>query len=607
METAAIRYRVADFLKSQPPFDAIAEGDLLDLAGTGRVRFFEPNQYILSQGAPRVQIHVIQQGIVSVWDDGDAEGRLLDLRGAGDMLGIDQLREARGYPYSATSTNDVLVYSFPTEAIEALLEKYPVAAEYVAAYGNLTGNARVSRVHADPQNLSVRELVSGQRLAVCGPEATIQDVARQLQDAGLDAIVVQDSEQRVRGIVTTVSLVRWLAEGRGVDTQVGTLIDEARAAIAPEASLGDAVIAMSSTDNDAMAVTSDGTAGASILAVVTFRKLGQAFGDRPTEILRQIPYAANNRVLRDLNHRARRFALRYLNNASSTDWLMRFVSAVDSAIVKRIIATVAPEGVDGCWCFCSTSGRRESLTAALPELILITNDASTLATFRRVLESSEECGYLPSGERNFESEFHVATSEEWRHRFLKWMDDPVHQRTYLARPFFDLRPIYKVDQAWESLDTAVRQAITPEFLYVIANDCLSTLPPLTFFQDVVVDETGEEAGVFRLEQTALRPLVDVGRVFALATRRVFSTSTLERFALAQEALPANTSIFREAAEALRIVLWQQGRIGISQGTTGSDLPPALLGPYDKQLLKSTFRSISRLIEFTGDLTWLKGL
>jgi hypothetical protein len=58
-----------------------------------------------------------------------------------------------------------------------------------------------------------------------------------------------------------------------------------------------------------------------------------------------------------------------------------------------------------------------------------------------------------------------------------------------------------------------------------------------------VDETGEETAVFRLEESALRPLVDVGRVFGMAGRKVFGTSTLERFALARRSISDDASIF----------------------------------------------------------------
>jgi CBS domain-containing protein len=149
--------------------------------------------------------------------------------------------------------------------------------------------------------------------------------------------------------------------------------------------------------------------------------------------------------------------------------------------------------------------------------------------------------------------------------------------------------------------------VNPDFLQVLANDCMTSLPPLTFFHDAVVNEVGEETSVFRLERNALLPLVDVGRVFGIAAKRVLASSTLERFALARALMPEHESIFRNAAETFRIVLWQQGRIGISQGTDGAELPPALLSRFDRQILKSGFRSILRLLEFTADPKWLKTL
>ena len=83
----------------------------------------------------------------------------------------------------------------------------------------------------------------------------------------------------------------------------------------------------------------------------------------------------------------------------------------------------------------------------------------------------------------------------------------------------------------------------------LANDCLTSLPPLTFFREAVVEESGGETEVFRLEESALLPLVDVGRVFGIAAQKSFARSTLERFAAARMLLPESESIFRNASEA----------------------------------------------------------
>jgi CBS domain-containing protein len=176
-----------------------------------------------------------------------------------------------------------------------------------------------------------------------------------------------------------------------------------------------------------------------------------------------------------------------------------------------------------------------------------------------------------------------------------------------ARALFRLRPVHGRRSLCQHIDRALLAQIDRDFIHVLANDCLTSLPPLTFFQDAVVDSGGEHVSTFRLEHSALRPLVDVGRVFAVAAGKVLGRGTLERFATARTLLPEHEKIFREAADTFRVVLWQQGRVGISSGTSGVDLPPSLLSRHDRHVLKAGFRSILRLLEFTAERAWLTNL
>ncbi len=126
METSAISYRVADFLKQHPPFQAMEEGDLLELAARGRVKFHEPNEYILWQGEPhRHQIFIIQQGTVSLWDEAAEQAELRDVRGAGDMLGIERFNGAEACVHSARSSSDVLIYAFPAYGLRDAAREVP--------------------------------------------------------------------------------------------------------------------------------------------------------------------------------------------------------------------------------------------------------------------------------------------------------------------------------------------------------------------------------------------------------------------------------------------------------------------------------------------------
>ena len=377
------------------------------------------------------------------------------------------------------------------------------------------------------------------------------------------------------------------------------------------------MLAIAEAGADALAVTSDGSANGRLHRLVTSADIGRAFGDQPTAILRGIRLASTTAELRELNHRARALALQYLTSASSVDWLARFLSLADKHIVQRLIALAGDEPRSACWCFCGASGRAESLTRHAPQLVLIVEDdgpADVRDRFERVSDTLAECDYLSRADGAFERSFprarRVASRTEWRNRYQEWLRDPVRSEMYLARPLFDLRPVDSPgrdhhDALWREIEATVVAGVDRDLLQVLANDCLASLPPVTFFEDAVVEESGEHMTVFRLEHSALRPLVDVGRVFGMATGKVLGTSTRERLACARRLLPEHESVFREASDTFRILLWQQARIGIGQGTDGTELPPALLSRHDRHVLKSGFRSILRLIELTGNSAWFQ--
>ena len=55
----------------------------------------------------RLQLFVIQQGTVTLWNEEGEVAQLRDVRGAGDFLGIEQFNGLDAYPYSAKSASDV--------------------------------------------------------------------------------------------------------------------------------------------------------------------------------------------------------------------------------------------------------------------------------------------------------------------------------------------------------------------------------------------------------------------------------------------------------------------------------------------------------------------
>ena len=349
MDTAAVSYRIVDFLRTHPPFSAMSETDLLALTTGGRVKFYEANDFILWQGEPhKVHVFVIQQGTVSLWDDSAERSTLRDVRGAGDLLGIERYNGALACLQSARAESDVLIYAFAHADFEALLVKYPHAREYVAAYGSVTAYQSADH-RRDAREVFLHDVVGRRSVVSCAATDLISDVARRLLDSGSAAIVVLDADHQALDVLTTDRLVEWVADGGGDARQtIAGLLRGRPITIGADASVTDGVLAMVAANVGALALTTSGPSGPRVHGVVTSRDLAPIFGDQPSWILNDIAVATDHRQLRALNLRARAFVLRSLTGAASVDWLARFTHLVDAAIAGRLISVhrvSKPEGL----------------------------------------------------------------------------------------------------------------------------------------------------------------------------------------------------------------------------------------------------------------------
>jgi CBS domain-containing protein len=604
MNTGAIGYRVADFLKQHPPFQGMEEADLVALAKRGRVKFHEADEFLCWQGtAFSPYVFVIQQGTVSLWEEANGQERLRDILGVGDLVGVDRFGTAERYPYSAKSVSEVVVYALDAAELGGMIGKYPQAARYVAAQA-VNGTLQPLEQKASPGQWFVVDILGQQAPLTCSPCTSIQEAAHILHNAGANALAVVDCKELV-GIVSAEDLLGWLAQGGGdLASPVGGIARGEPCALATDTRVSQCVAHMLERDVRAVALVGDGA----LHRVLHTRDLTPAFGEHPVELIRQAMRADGTAALRVLHGRARAFIAEHLIDTSALEWLAGFSHEFNSAVLRRLIQLAGASDEDSCWCFYGAGGRRELLTAATPNIAISCRNSdktpSAVECLERAQRGLQECGYLsqPSG---FPASFAVAGQDEWLERFAAWVQNPVMTKTQQHLSFFDLRPVSGSAQMWQELDMRVRTAVRDEapFLEILANDCLANLPPLTFFHDLVVDELGQQTGIFRLENNALRPLVDVARVFGFATGCALGSGTLERLEGTRTLLPEREAIFRSAATTARAVLFHQARIGIRAGHDGNELPPSLLSRRDQKELKNGFRSIFQLLEFASSHQW----
>lgn len=598
MQTAAIPYRVADFLKQHPPFQFMDEADLVALAARGRVKFHEPDEYICWQSSPHSSyIFVIQQGSVSLWDEAVNPPTLADIRGAGDCIGIERFNGSPTSLYSAKSASEVVLYALDAADFEAILSRYPEAAKYVAGYSAVTADyaAPGERPHAN--EIFLADLVRDRTPVSCRASTPIQEAARLLYESGAQALALVDGDN-VGSLLTTADLVDWIARGaENLQQSARNIARETLVTLAPQTLVSDAVLVMTEQRVSAAALTSDGTPRTALQSIVTAASLAPAFGDHPMAILEEMTLAPRMETLRLLHERARGWILDQLAGPMSLDWLAAFADLVNRRMLERILQFTGNHHGNQLFCFYGSAGRQELLTAVAPRIAVIGKEPAAIE------DALTECGYLQV------EPVACASLDEWKARFSGWIRDPIRNQLYLARPFFDLRPIHGNTELFQDLESHIRAELAdePDFLRILAHDCLALLPPLTFFRDLVVEESGEESDTFRLGSSALHPLVDVGRVFGIACGAGMGSSTRKRFEAARHRMPDQESIFREAVETMRVLLFHQARAGLRMRTSGSSLPLSILSRQDRHVLKIGFRSIHRILEFTAPCDWLEAL
>jgi signal-transduction protein with cAMP-binding, CBS, and nucleotidyltransferase domain len=540
MNTSVIRYRVADFLKRHAPFDSIPESDLLTLAATGRVKFHECDEYIHRHGQAKTPfVWVIQQGRVELILERNDDRQLLDVMGDGDILGLDRFIGDGAYKTSAVTTSDTILYAIEARAFEDLMARHPDVEHYLAAHFSLSSSAsaKPSWLDAAPPPITFlahRPKQSAPHLPSL-PEA-----------------------------FTTRDAVRTLMAHRTLAAHV-----------------------------------SGATLSAADLALFT--------GANPAQLLHDIHHARAAAELNPLLQLANRQVLDALSRPSDVDDCARmateFVAAATAACIRLAEQDAADAGIARpdaryAWFAYGTLARGEVLRLQPPKVGVVFDDAPlgdpTAASIYgtvvagRLSDWLHKCG-LNGPEAQWPQGSHPCMPRsEWKHFFGSTIRNPIGHDLFARREFFDLRPLSGdaslIDelQSWLLAQRQQSDLLVP----LLANDTLGNLPPLTFFSGLVVALDGTEHKDLDLAATALHPISDAARVFALADGHP-QVGTLERLAAA-----GDNPVFHDAAEAYRIALYQQALAGSNR------IDPSKLERLDQRLLKTAFSSVLRLLEHT---------
>lgn len=634
MKTAAIAYRVSDFLCRYPPFQYLRESEVLELVAGGKVAFHEDGEIVFAQGQPRSQyVYVVQQGVVRLVETlADGSEALRDVRGEGDLLGIGRYLGIGEHIYTARTGTDVILYALPADRFWEITKRHPRASRFLGAYFSATitpsgleseyGRNDALRLGRRPLDWMWRRVHSLPTALTCTPHTPAREAARLLATSGLDALTVVDPQGAPLGLISVRCLSDMVASGAlSPEAPAHALMETEFIVAAAEQPAGAYMTRMLDCNIDHLVLTADGSAEGPLVGLLDRRALARAEGAEPLTIVEDMARAAHISELGQLLIQGEATLSASLTGPESIRWLAPIAAAFQATALRRIVALVegalAQEGVESpdlehCWVFFGSAGRTELLTRHDLDHGLVYEEPPQdlrreargyfLELGRRVSVALGACGFGTSAKAISSGHPSACRSvAEWERAFTCWISDPVESCVYRATSFFDLRPIHGDCRLVERLERHIHgeEGRYPAFVPLLVSDSMANLPPLTFFRGLVIDDDGAYTEVLDLQRATLQPVVDIARALALDGGIYRHTATLERLqALAPEDDEAAVLI-EETANAFRNALYHRARTGLTSGSDGSRVDPAKLTRLEQNLLKAGFRTVLRLMEYMG--------
>jgi len=587
MKTSIIRQRVADFLQRHTPFDAISADDLLALAGSGKVKFHESEEYLYRRGdAPGPFVWVIQQGRVELLDEVEGEERLRDVLGEGDVLALERFTATGACGRAARTATDVILYGVAADLFSETVARYPAVERFLAAHNSASGVLGFNRTSWLDVAGPPLEFLRARLVTV--PEGTAADksAAARAQSRNGEAALVDTS-------------------GRAV----GLVGGDCPPVVAPDYSTRDAVRAMLRARSEQVLVAEDGVPQ----GILTGTELAMFCGFDAAGLVDAIRQSESIAEIEPLLKQAARLVVEALAQPRDVEDCCRISAEVSAAAAEACVrmaernvvaAGIAKAAEPYCLVLFGTSARGDLLGAGLPTVAAVYDDSD------KALRPEDQLFFLVlAGE--LATQMHACGAEgpaldwpagaqpsmphsEWKRLFTETIRNPLMNDLFSRREFFDISQLAGDEAIFAKLRDFVLAELQEEgpAIALLANDTMGHVPPLTFFRGLVLDIDGAQRDSFDIELAMIGPLTDAARVFALAKRSLAPTNTIERFAAAALEYPDGAAVIAEAAEAFRIGLYYQALAG------GSSITPGDLGKFDQLLLKTAFSGIQRFLAYT---------
>ena len=559
------------------------------------------------------RVYILIQGDIVMYRPSGREDHVL----SGDFVGLANYLDNHDYTTSAVTINASTLLEIPEERLRRLEQEHP---DLFNALNRII--AAKLRERSPDRSITSGALaqpvtrVMKSPVIACGPESTLLDGFRLMQERRIGSLVVKDEQDRLLGLLTYAGIAESVLMGKAtVQDSVMRATCEETWAVDTDTALWEAeevmkrhhakylVVAerqsaigiISQSDILAALVSRPGTLGNRIREADNMKQLAT--------LAKQIPQVASD--AQDTNHRPSA-AVRLLSETH----LMIQRRAIELTLKWMEEKGYGKPPADFAVLIMGSGGRREMLLNPDQDNAIIIADTTeddgkaVDAWFerfcKRITKNLDRVGYaLCPGDIMASNPMYRKTLQVWKKQISHITKKPTEKAARWSNVLFDFDTLYGNDALTAELRRHVLENLEkrPRLLQMMVEHDAEGKPAIGFFNQLIATTRDKSGEWIDIKRNGLRIIADAARIFALQNG-VATRSTSDRLnALVRVGKFSNDfadSVQEAHEELLDLLLSHQ----ISQARSGKPLnkliAPNKLSRRSRSTLRIAMRAVKRL-------------
>lgn len=545
------------FLKNTAPFNGLPENVQVEISTLLEERSYPIETKVFEQGIQKLKgIQIIETGNFDTFFlDHNKAKRKPETYLAGSICGgISILFNKRKSLKTVIATAGTHTYFLPRKDFKRICTEYEEFFDFFANdFGKRMLDDEYAHFYRNNNTLEDNYLVVDQlysstiksvsyRNIIESHESTpIFEVAKKMAEQKTSCLFVTNNENQFIGFVTDITLRDRVIAGQiSPKDPISSVMDDEIVSISADAYVYEAILLMFSSKSRYLLVEDEGK----FVGFLSRNRLLSEQTKSPLVFIQSVKSATTIDELKSKWQKVPGIVAQLLERGVHAEIVNQVITTIADTISNKIIEDVirklGPPPAKFVFMVLGSEGRKELSLKTDQDNAIIYEDTSEdqramvrtyfLDFATQVSDKLNYVGFVYcDGDYMATNPNWTHSLSHWKYNYKNWIEEALPEAAVKFAAFFDCRAIYGdleiMQNLREFVDEELKKPIEKFYVY-LAKNALLYEPPLTYFKNIKTQKI-ESKEVFDIK-TAMTPIVDLVRVYALQNRIFQRENTGER-------------------------------------------------------------------------------